>query len=1440
MIRRKLSLLLMFVFFAGCLPVIPATPVSAATIATGWSTYYSNISEGKEGVMKIDKQTKASGTASLYASLSLSQQSMRYMSCSQRMPVEKGHKYTYGLKVKTKNAHNITLKIDQTNRDSLVPFTSTSDWKTYTFGYEHETDAETVNFAIIVEGKTEGVWFDDVFFYDASDINKENIASNPSFDGSNSASESDNKTESSIGNSAEAVYNRLKQKESFTYEEVASVMGGYQYSAVYPAHEITVDGSGKEWKSYASMKMPVRSDQYYILDKDAVTDNMSTTAEYKFCYDKDNLYVYIEVDDDTHYYYDNASDYWKGDSIQLAVCPAGKTYKTEISFVYNEEENKASVYSSANTDAEIAKVKLAGNRKNGKTIYEAAIPWDITFTKEDVWTWSTEGYDVEAADKLNEDGLPEKCLLSFLINDNDGSGRAYIVQVDAGGIAQVGKYPTKSSAPFPVLELLSEEKDWYAWIEGEKEFDTGVETKFDVYIVNKGPAKTMTVEIPIFNAKETVRIPANSGIRREFMYCADEYGEKVVECTVKAGNQEGTSSFDFYVNPSEDYFNDDIKTLRYKGKELSNLLRRCADMGVEPDYEIARTEIFNKYVDWFEDDLNHGEVKKSNYTIESLEKIYKEVKQKLTAYLNGTEKPLSVPKYVTSKTHYNGIRTSAQAELDGEVKERDMFFVGFNVWGAEEHIPFLSKIGFNFLQNEAGPTWIAQPQTVDVKGWNAASNTSVGTPVHTLEISTEEKASGESSLKLTYEDAWKDNLYRKFYQGVECKPNTTYKWGFKAKAKNAKSIHASITGGNPYNERVVMPEGTYDWTDFDYEYTTGSDTTFLTFTFFFMATTEAFYLDDLYVYESGKEDVNLVENGGFEEKWEEGQYIQYDVTMGSGVRNSLEKNRQNNISADFLISPHYFHSVFYSLYPEMSHPNGLMVKYRYDNETAREILRQYIEMVMEKIILPYQDVIGSITLLNEPSQIAFQSGDYYKPNFEKYLTNLYNGDISELNKVYGTDYKEFSEVPMESSAKPSPQFYDFAEFNDAITTDFVKFLYEEVKKYTDIPCNTKVMHWVASSDEAKTSKRWLLQAGTNPEKILPYSDINGNDSELSITAPFEENLKGKQLQKSINYDFNRSLKEAPVFNGEDHIGLNGEEYFGPDWGKSIRIEQWMSPFHGRSMTTVWNFDRSRSRTWTASGIAFRPDALDTLSVISMDLNRLAEYVYAVAEKDADVGILFSTTARIMNLDYLNSVYKTYEYLLYNGVKPMFAVESQLDFADKFDTLYLPACRNIERETLDALKEFVDKGGKLIILDENSLALDGHNQPHPKELVEYVKSKAEIFDWKTNETDVTMSDEELFEIFDKTTKDKHKFELIDTKTGERVHNVEYQGVEFKDINGESGFLVNIGNYDWNNSKEVELYIDGKLVEKPFELRSNKYLDSKFTIESYTPIFIKVTD
>lgn len=1405
--KKRTALLVMFAMLTAFMPVLPA---SAAAV-DGWSIYYSNVTEGVDAVMRTDETEKSSGTASVYASFDNAQRSMYYVSLSQRVQVEKGHKYYYGLKVKAEKAHNITLKIDQTNVDSLVPFSETSDWKTYTFSYEHKTDEETVNFAIIVEGKTEGVWFDDAFFYDAADPAKTNMMQNPSLDGSGGADteeETETVTSSDISEDG-ALYNTIKNSDSSSYSDIARVMGGFHYGAVYPASDIKIDADKSDWEGYDSMHMPVRSDQVYLLDAEALVGEMDMTVDYKMSYDDENFYILMEVHDAEHVFFNNSNDYWRGDSVQFAMCSIGKSYEHELSFVCDTDNNTSGVYSSTFSGSEPDRVSLATSRAEGVTTYEAAIPWDMLF-----------------------ESVPEKCLMSFAVNDNDGAGRAYFVQLDNGGIT----LGSKSSADFPVIELLNADKDWYSWIEGDSQLNTGGSGAYSVYIVNKGEAKTVNVDIPLFEVNETVNVPAQSAVRREYSFSAETYGNYTVECTVSDGTNTGVSTFDFFVQPSDGYFDKTIEEMRYKGKELSNLVRRCKEAGMTPDYEEMRANIYNQYIDFFEDDLAHAEYTRLDYTLQCLEDIYNKTKPALMSYLNGNDEPLEVPKYA-GDMQVEGTHTTALVEYDGEVTRRNMFFSGFNAWGMDEHLPFLTSIGFNHAQLETGiSSTVALVEEGGIKDWFDVSYEAMGVPDFEITLDTAEKASGERSFKMVYNSPWKDNVYRKVYQAMTCKPNTTYKWGFKAKADNAGSIHASITNGNPYNERAVLPEGTYDWTNFDYEYTTGPDTTLLTFTFFFMSNTAGFWLDDLYVYEEGS-DVNLVQNPGFEEDNDESRLTQFDAQAFSQHIASLENAKQNGICVDLLISPHYFLDKLYELYPDLEHPDGLMAKYHLDHPVVKQVTEEYVHDLMQAIA-PYMDIIGSICLCNEPSHLTQQSEDYYKPKWTEFLKETYDGDISKLNSFYGTSYTDFSEVPMVSSSAPSVPLYDYITFNDGISTDWIEMLADNVRKYTDIPVHEKIMHWMASEDSDKEGKRWLILSGCDPEKLTDYMDINGNDSELSITMPFEENLEGKMMQKAFNYDFGRSLKDAPVYNSEDHIGLNGEQYYGPEFAKNVRIEQWMSALHGRSITSLWNFDRSRSRDWTADGVAFRPDELETIATINLDLNRLADYAYAVVDKPADVALLMSKTTRIYRLDHVNGLYKAYENLLYNGIKPMFVVESQLDKFKEYDTIYMPNCSNIELDTLYALKDFVDNGGRLIMLGEDQLLGDTHNQPLPQDVVQYVKSKAEHYTYEVNGANVTTPDDDIYKIMNETTADKQRVKLIDTATGEPVRDVEWQAAEFEDINGESGIVINIGNYNWTEDRTVQLYIDGELVEKPFELRSDKELGSEFTLESCAPILVKV--
>ena len=1397
--KRKVS----FIIVLSMLISMLTMPAVKAQIADGWTINFSNVTEGVDAEVFLDNKVKYSGENSLYASFDKSYLSMRYVSISQKIPVETGKTYVYGMKIKTNKANRIITKINQTNINSMVPLTKTYDWMDFHFEYTHTGADETVNYTTVVEDVTKGVWIDDVYFYEKNG-DKTNLVKNSGFEGVEEVKEeveAPQKIESVAD--TEALLSKIKSSDVFNYEDIARVMAGFKYSAVFPAKGITIDGENGDWQDYTEMNMPVMSDQYYVMNEDYIVGGMDATATYKFCYDENNLYILINVKDNTHCFYDNAADYWKGDSVQLAICAQGHTYDTEISFVHNEDEKKGTVYSAAAIDAgAAANVKLSTKRVGDVTTYEAAVPWDTTFVER-----------------------PEKCLLSFLVNENDGLGRAYLIEVAPKGIS----IAPKTSIDFPLLELVEEGKDWYAWIEGPAKIMMNEESIYDVYLVNRGGDKQVKIDIPLFESKETVVIPANSGIRRQFKYVPKDYGEKNIECIFSDSKSTISSNFDVFADPSKEYFNETIEELKYNGKLLQNLIRRCKKLGINPDYEEVRCTIYNRFIEWFEDDLDHKEFSRSEYTLSCLKEIYEETKTALYSYLNGSAKPLEVPKYVVSDMEIDGSRIITDAEYKGEIVRRPMFMVGMHMYDTDD-IQYLPDFGYNNVQIEIG---VSQHMKVSsgIKDWMAVSWGDTKIPDHTLERTTEEKANGNYSLKMVFRSQKENNLYRTVYQSFECKPNTTYYWGFKAKAENASAVHASPTGGSPYNERVVLPEGTYDWTSFDYTYTTGDEATFLKPCFIFNGPTSAFYIDDYYVYEAGS-DVNLIKNPGFEEEIEEGTIAQHSYDIAANKLSYIKAAEENNVSVDLLLTPHYFLNPLFETYKDLKYPGEGFIKFYYDHPIARKVMEEHIETLIKET--EKFDCINSICVINEPWHTT-NASEHYREGWIEHLKNEYNNDISKLNTVYGTDYADFADVPYVYGTQPSLMLYDYVKFNDSVQTEFIKFLVDTVRKYTDKPVHSKTMMYFGSDD---TEKRWHLGDGADPENLVDFTDINGNDSELRIMTPFDTYLDGKILQKSILYDFNRSLKEAPVYNSEDHIANNEEKMYDPAFAKNVRSEQWMSAMHGRSMTSIWNWDRSRSRSYTADGLTFRPDVMDEIAKSAMDLNRLSEYVYEIIDKKADCGVYMSKATRVINREHVNAVYKIYENIIYQGIKPMFAADSQPELMHKYDILFMPDCKNIPLKTLNELKAFVDSGKKLVIFGKDTIEKDEHGQPLPEDIVSYVKSRAEIYDIESDGRRVTTPDDDIYNAIDELTKDKQRVVLIDSETGKKLRNAEWQWTEFEDINGESGMLINMSNYDWNNSKTVKLYIDGNLVENEFELRSNKAIASEFVLESFSPILIKV--
>ncbi len=179
-----------------------------------------------------------------------------------------------------------------------------------------------------------------------------------------------------------------------------------------------LDGVLTEIKTLTPMVLNSRA---FITPGDAPwngPDDLSVRAY--FAQNSDGLYFAAEVDDSVHFAKDDAAgNFWRSDSVQLAIDYEGDSTigydenDREIGFVLGESGSKAYVY---RAKPKISIVPLADSfaaKRDGKrTIYEAFIRW------KDL------GYDAPAPGKVMS--------LNFIVNENDGQGRAHWMGLTPG------------------------------------------------------------------------------------------------------------------------------------------------------------------------------------------------------------------------------------------------------------------------------------------------------------------------------------------------------------------------------------------------------------------------------------------------------------------------------------------------------------------------------------------------------------------------------------------------------------------------------------------------------------------------------------------------------------------------------------------------------------------------------------------------------------------------------------------------------------------------------------------------------------------------------------------------------------------------------------------------------------------------------------------------
>lgn len=611
-------------------------------------------------------------------------------------------------------------------------------------------------------------------------------------------------------------------------------------------------------------------------------------------------------------------------------------------------------------------------------------------------------------------------------------------------------------------------------------------------------------------------------------------------------------------------------------------------------------------------------------------------------------------------------------------------------------------------------------------------------------------------------------------------------------------------------------------------------------------TAPEYYTDDFKEYGMNESEIGIyaymmIEWNGteFESVPEEGRLKRRsDEYAWERVIQQLEDCEKNGISVSLMVSPMAWPHMQEYGYSDYADPN---TNHSYNpfnvNHPMVAVVADAVYKEVGKLCDKYK-CIDNICIVNEPT-VKLAGNSYYDGQWADFLKERYDGDINKLNRVYGDDanYKDFSEIKMPSTILyGKPLYHDYRMFCEDVYHQFVETVTTAARKYTDVPLCAKEMQrlrWYSGD--------YTLNMATTLEKNKEFYDLAGCDA---FYVPSSNGL-GLDV-KMMWYDYITSVMEAPVQNGEDHIGSDGQggvenKYYDDI---SYKASTWQGIIHGGGGQSIWMYSDFDRNIQQGNGNEFEPQvnllqlpkSLRDCYTNNMDALRLANEVNALYAAPRNVGILWANTNWGYNIKFTNGLYRAYENAIYNGQRVKFVTEYTLEQLDKIKLLVIPGTTHILPDTLTAIKNYVDNGGKIVVIGKDSLSYDDFNQPNDRETVNYILSKATIIDSNVLSSGAAI---ELPKNYDEImTKEYENAGLMnvvlkDAETGEKVEGVEWISNE---LNGKT--VINPFNYDRNNTKTVEIWVNGEKVNKFTDLKGRKTYDGTITLGAQEPYLIEV--
>lgn len=657
------------------LSIVPQAYAAETGTLNEWARNYMNCSKD-HGSVVADSTTSRSGSSSAKASFKLPMQSNRYLNFSTIVQgLKDGAKYKVGVSVKAKQAGSVLLILGWEDRHSLTPLGKTFDWIDISYYFTNTSNFKNMDLILLLESATKAIWFDDVYFREvkADGTLGPNLVKNGTFDVD--TGEDAQEQENAQVNGLYKLYQNIESRDKFSLSEIKQVLGAFKYAPVYKASGITVDGTLSEWDGYPKFGLPTKPDQYQIYIKNSEKD---VDAYCQYAYDEENFYLAIYVKDNIFFEDPDPEMYWNGDSIQLAICDVGQTYDAEIGFAHHAN-SEGTVHSNTHGAEALKDIVLKTSQKGDETIYEAKIPWNIRY----------------------KDGiLPEGFLFDVIVNDNDGKGRAYCVEL-APGIAE-----GKKSDEFPYLEFMTDKKDYYAWLQGPDTATEGEEVEYSYYLVNEGDEKAVTITTSN-GVTENITIPAQSGIRRTYKPVFSGYGAQEFAVEVKYGEDSIKSTYDVNVRPGLESFEPLFLEMDAMAVELKTILDECTAKGIATDYELVNYKVIERFCPIIREDFAAAEFDRAVYVYNTCKQLFEDAKAACQAYLAGEKKPQTVTRFKTGEVKIDGPMVYATTETNGVSEVRPYFFTGYGHFenAIRPDINHFEQFGINLVQLSMDPAW---------------------------------------------------------------------------------------------------------------------------------------------------------------------------------------------------------------------------------------------------------------------------------------------------------------------------------------------------------------------------------------------------------------------------------------------------------------------------------------------------------------------------------------------------------------------------------------------------------------------------------------------------------------------------------------------------------------------------------------------------------------